>query len=578
MLVVEYDFKTIKLNYCLVLLFFILIGCKSTNEVTTSPVKSVPIEELSSVDMKTWYQKDYQQDSIPGISLDKWYKQNNKKPKNKKIIVAVIDTQIDLKHEDLQGQIWTNLEEIANNGIDDDHNGYIDDINGWSFTGTKSGGYVVWNSFEYVRIVNNWGSLFKDKTEFQIDTQYLHKYRQYQRAVKRLEERNKYYRNWLKSLKYNIAVYPKVKDTLKYFFPKEDYTYHQLDSMYNKYKINSKTYKQRRDDNDQDLGALIDCMMANLEVNHKTLENIKDLEVQLDSVVNKSLNLIYNERLLIGDNPTILEIGYGNNNVSNTIKGVRTIQDHNTMVSGIIAANRTNEKGIKGILQNVKIMPLNISPSGDEHDKDITMAIRYAVDNGAKVINMSFGKEFSMHEDWVLEAFKYAEEHNVLLVRSAGNESLNVDKNESFPRDIPLGGLKEICGNFITIGSSTHKLDSTFVSDYSNYGKNNVDLFAPGDKIYTTSASNSYKSDSGTSLAAPMVSGTAALIWSYYPNLTVTEVKQIILESGTAYDIEVLVPGGEGKKVKFSELSKSGKVLNVYDAMELAKKVSKKKR
>jgi subtilisin family serine protease len=288
--------------------------------------------------------------------------------------------------------------------------------------------------------------------------------------------------------------------------------------------------------------------------------------------------LSYNERLLIGDNPTILEIGYGNNNVSNTIKGVRTIQDHNTMVSGIIAANRTNEKGIKGILQNVKIMPLNISPSGDEHDKDITMAIRYAVDNGAKVINMSFGKEFSMHEDWVLEAFKYAEEHNVLLVRSAGNESLNVDKNESFPRDIPLGGLKEICGNFITIGSSTHKLDSTFVSDYSNYGKNNVDLFAPGDKIYTTSASNSYKSDSGTSLAAPMVSGTAALIWSYYPNLTVTEVKQIILESGTAYDIEVLVPGGEGKKVKFSELSKSGKVLNVYDAMELAKKVSKKKR
>ena len=578
MLVVKYDFRKMKVNYYFGLLFFILLGCKSTNVDTNSSVKSVPIGELSTSVMKTWHQKDYQQDSVPGISLDKWYKQNCKKPKNSEIIIAVIDTQIDLKHEDLQGQIWTNLKETPNNGIDDDKNGYIDDINGWSFTGTKSGGYVVWNRYEYVRIVSEWATLFKDKTEFQINNKDLHKYKEYQRAAMTLQEKTKYYKNWLKSLKHNVAVYPKVKDTLKCFFPKEDYTYHQLDSMYKKYKINDKTYKQRRDDNDQDLGALIDYRMVNLEVNHKTLEDLKDMKTQLDSVVNKNLNLSYNERLSIGDNPTILEIGYGNNNVSNTIIGVRIIQDHSTMVSGIIAADRKNEKGIKGISQNVKIMPLNISPSGDEHDKDITMAIRYAVDNGAKVINMSFSKEFSMHEDWVFEAFKYAEEHNVLLVRSAGNESLNVDKNESFPRDIPLGGLKEICGNFITVGSSTHKLDSTFVSDYSNYGKNNVDLFAPGDQIYTTKAGNSYGYDSGTSLAAPMVSGTAALMWSYYPNLSVQEVKQIILESGTAYDIEVLVPGGEGKKVKFSELSKSGKVLNVYNAMQLAEKVSIKKR
>ncbi|MNQ61141.1 Cell wall-associated protease precursor [compost metagenome] len=286
------------------------------------------------------------------------------------------------------------------------------------------------------------------------------------------------------------------------------------------------------------------------------------------------MNLNYNERLPIGDNPTILEKGYGNNNVSNTIKGVRTIQDHNTMVSGIIAGNRTNGKGIKGIAQNVEIMPLNISPSGDEHDKDITMAIRYAVDNGAKIINMSFGKEFSMHEDWVVEAFKYAEEHNVLLVHSAGNDSQSVDENDSYPRDISYDESKEICSNFINVGSITHKLDSTFVSDFSNYGKQNVDLFAPGDEIYTTGAGNIYKTESGTSFSAPMVSGTAALIWSYYPKLSVSEVKQIIMDSGTAYDLEVLVPGEEGKKVPFSELSKSGKVLNVYNAMQLAEKVS----
>ncbi len=562
--------------YTLVFFFLISIGCKSTKESTFSSGKLPPKKEFNPLTMKIWHQKDYRQDTIPGISLDKWFGQNKKRPKSKNIIVAVLDTQIDLSHEDLQGQIWKNPNEISNNGIDDDKNGYIDDINGWSFTGTKSGGYVVWNRYEYVRIVKEWRLLFEDKREFQIDVHDLYKYKEYQRALKTLEEKDKYYRKWFKSLNYKAAIYPMVKDTLKYFFPKEDYTYQQLDSIYKKYKINDKKFWQRRDDNDQDLGALIDCMMANLEMNQKTLEDIKDQQTQLDSIVNKNLNLNYNERLPIGDNPTILEKGYGNNNVNNTIKGVRTIQDHNTMVSGIIAGNRINSKGIKGIAQNVKIMPLNISPSGDEHDKDITMAIRYAVDNGAKIINMSFGKEFSMHEDWVLEAFKYAEEHNVLLVHSAGNDSQSVDENESYPRDIRYDESKEICNNFINVGSITHKLDSTFVSDFSNYGKQNVDLFAPGDEIYTTGAGNIYKTESGTSFSAPMVSGTAALIWTYYPKLSVAEVKQIILDSGTAYDLEVLVPGGAGKKVPFSELSKSGKVLNVYNAMQLAEKVSKK--
>jgi cell wall-associated protease len=557
------------------LVFLIFVGCKSTKETASASFKLTPKKEFSPLTMQTWHQKDYPQDSIPGISLDKWYSLNKKKPKNKSIIVAVIDTQIDLKHEDLQGQIWTNPNEIKNNGIDDDKNGYIDDINGWSFTGTKSGGYVVWNRYEYVRIVEGWGPLFKDKTESQIGTQDMHNYKEYQRAVKTLEEKNKYYNNWFKSLKHGVAIYPLMKDTLKHFFPKENYTYKQLDSMYKKYKINDKRYRQMRDDNDKDLGALIFYMMVCLEVNENTFEQVKDKETQLDSIVNKNLNLDYDERLPIGDNPTILEKGYGNNNVSNTIKGVRTIQDHNTMVSGIIAANRTNDKGIKGIAQNVKIMPLNISPSGDEHDKDITMAIRYAVDNGAKIINMSFGKEFSMHEDWVLEAFKYAEEHNVLLVHSAGNDSQNVDEYKSFPRDISYDGSKEICNNYINVGSTTHKMGSALVSDYSNYGKQNVDLFAPGEEIYTTGAGNIYKIDSGTSFSAPMVCGTAALIWLYYPKLTAAQVKQIILDSGTAYDIEVILPGTTDKKVPFSELSKSGKVLNVYNAMQMAEKVSK---
>jgi cell wall-associated protease len=559
-------------------LFLFLLSCKSTIEVV-SPVEKLKFKnEFNQFVLKNWYQKDFLQDSIPGISIDKWYSLNKCKLKNKSIVVAIIDTQIDSKHEDLQGQLWTNNKEIPNNNIDDDKNGYIDDKNGWSFIGTKSGGYLVWGNFEYVRIIRGWEPLFKDKKESEIIISNLSNYRQYLRASIKFEKENILYKKWLKSMKHSVSVYPLIKDTLKHFFPKEDYTYNQLDSLYKKYKINDKTYKQRRDDNDKDLGALISFMMVNLDSNEKTYNDTKDKEAQIDSIVNKNLNSLYDDRAFIGDNPNTLEKGYGNNNISNNRLGYRTIQAHSTKVSGIIAANRENNIGVKGFSQNIKIMPLNISCSGDEHDKDITMAIRYAVDNGAKVINMSFGKEFSLKQEWVSDALKYAEEHNVLVVHCAGNDGFNVDENPYYPSDVVYDGTGEVRDNFINVGSISQKLDSTFVSSFSNYGKKNVDLFAPGENIYTTVPDNKYDFDSGTSLAAPMVSGTAALIWLYYPNLSVQEVKKIILDSGTAYDLEVIVPGTKDKRVKFSELSKSGKVVNVYNAMQMAEKVSKSKK
>jgi cell wall-associated protease len=321
-------------------------------------------------------------------------------------------------------------------------------------------------------------------------------------------------------------------------------------------------------------------MMANIELNTNSIEKLKDLCIQQDSIINKNLNPNFDERKLIGDNPNVLEKGYGNNKISANIEGVRIFQDHNTKVSGIIAANRNNNKGIKGFAQNIQIMPLNISPSGDEHDKDIAMAIRYAVDNDAKVINMSFGKEFSLHKKWVHEAFKYAESHNVLLVHCSGNNGFNTDENPYYPNDIAYDGTGEVCNNFINVGSIAQKVDSTFVSSFSNYGKQNVDIFAPGEKIYTSSAGNNYKFDSGTSLAAPMVSGTAALIWLYYPKLTAAQVKNIILDSGVAYDnLQVQVPGEkEGVLKPFKELSKSGKVVNAYNALFMAGEVSKRKK
>jgi len=568
-----------KMKLINIFFFFLLLlaGCKSSKEIH-NPTLTISKNNLLPASLKNWYQKDYINDTIPGISLEKWYQLNREKPKSNVIIVAVIDTQIDINHEDLQGQLWINHKEIPNNGIDDDQNGYIDDINGWNFIGTKSGGYVVWNRYEYVRIIQKWGPLFKDKKESQIDSKDIYKYREYHRALKKYEEKGPSYKKWLKSLNYRIELYPIITDTLKYFFPQEDYTYKMLDSLYKKHKVNDKEFWQRRDGVDKDLGALIGCMMLNLELDQKDLEDIQNHQTQLDSTVNKNLKIDYNERLLIGDNPDILEKGYGNNNVSNNKAGHRSLQYHCTKMAGIIGANRENNIGIKGILQNVKIMPLSISSPGDVNDKDVAMAIRYAVDNGAKVINMSFGKEFSLRREWVTEAFKYAEEHNVLLVHCAGNDGVDIDKEPFYPNDTNFENFEEVCSNFINVGAVTNKLSNTFVSDFSNYGKQNVDLFAPGDQIYTTTANGGYTFDSGTSMSVPMVSGTAALMWSYYPNLTAAQIKQIIMDSGTAYDIEVILPGTKDKKVPFSELSKSGKVLNVYNAMQLAKKISKNKR
>lgn len=551
------------------LICFFIISCKSAKETTTSSVQSKDA-------MQAWYQKDAAEDTIPGISLNKWYNQNKKKSK-RDIIVAILDTQLDVNHEDLKGQFWVNSKEIPNNGIDDDGNGYIDDINGWNFTSNKKQDYVVWGNFACVRIIRKWGPVFKDKNEDQIAAAELPNFKEYQRALKVYEKESSDYNNWLKSSRYSVALFPIVKDSLKHYFPKEDYTYQQLDSLYKIYKINDKTFRQRREDNDRDIGALIGFMKFRFENNENTMEKMLDTEREIDSIVNRNLNLNFNDRAVIGDNPNVLEKGYGSGSISISKKGFKNLQGHCTKVAGIIGANRNNNLGIKGFSDRIKLMPLNISYSGDENDKDIAMAIYYAVDNGAKVINMSFGKDFSSNQQWVSDALKYAEKHDVLVVHSAGNDRSNTDEFRNYPSDVNFDGTSEICNNFINVGSTSKKPDSKFVSPFSNYGKQNVDLFAPGQEIYTTTKDNSYGSDSGTSLAGPMVSGTAALIWSYYPKLTAVEIKQIILESGTPYNLEVIVPGTKDKKVPFSDLSKSGKVLNAYNAMILAEKVSKKK-
>lgn len=559
------------INKTFFLLFYVLLF-----SINAFPQQKTTEEKLI---LRDWYKKDFEKDKVLGISLNKFHVlKKGEKTKTKKVIVAVLDTQIELHHQDLKPAIWINKKEIPNNKIDDDKNGYTDDVNGWDFLGTKKGEYMVYENYEYVRIIREQSGKFQNVKRENVQIAEIENYDEYQRALKLYEAKNKFFKNWRKSLIFDISVYKKVKDTLKHFFPKEDYDLNKLDSLYKKYKTNDKTYRQRRDNNDQDLGALISYMSANLEVQHTTLEHIQGQKAQLDSVIERNLNIDFKERGEIGDDPNQLEIGYGNNKIGANIPGIQLINEHSTRVAGVIGACGKNKIGISGFSDDIIIMPLHVSASGDEHDKDIATAIRYAVDNGAKVINMSFGKNFSLHKDWIKEAFKYAESHNVLLVHAVGNDGINIDESPFYPNDYNYDNKEEVSGNFINVGSINSKYGEKMVSYFSNFGKKNVDLFAPGEDIYTTIEESKYDFDSGTSLAAPMVSGAAALIWSYYPNLTVQQVKQIILESGTKIDFDVIQPQSINKKVPFSELSKTGRVLNVFNAMELAEKWSKGKK
>ena len=552
-----------KVGFSIFVFGFLFVSCTANKK----GVKS----DIDNYFKENWHYLDFEKGKTYGISLQNLYNENTIKRNSNSVIVAVLDTQIDLNQEDLKGQIWFNLKEIPDNKIDDDKNGYIDDINGWNFVGKPNGGYFSYGNFEYTRVVKNWSTYFVNKNSVSLDSVVM--FEEYKSAQAKLEKSIKYYDGWKKSLDFRIKHYKLVEDTINYFFPKKDYTVTKLDSLYQKHKINDKTFKQRRDDNDLDLGALVYYKKVDLELGDKVIEDLIGPSNQFDSIINKNLNINYVDRDLIQDNPNKLEKGYGNNQLNL----YKNLNYHSTVVSGTIAGNRKNNIGVKGFHDNIKIMPLSISLSGDEHDKDIANAIYYAVDNGAKIINMSFGKEFSLEKKWVFDAFKYAEKHNVLIVHIAGNDKFDIDKNPYYPNDNDYVNNKEIVGNFINVGSISKRTDSTMVSSFSNYGKVNVDIFAPGEEIYVAKPDNKYGYDSGTSLAGPMVSGTAALIWLYYPKLTVKQVKNIILESGVTIDKMVVKPGTKDVMVHFSDLCKTGKVLNTYNAFLLAKKISKQK-
>lgn len=506
---------------------------QAITDVTNLPQRTSALPEAQ---LQRWSHLDILKDTVPGMSVDRAYEELLKnRPLPKKVIVGVIDSGIEIDHDDLKNHIWTNPKEKAGNNIDDDKNGYIDDIHGWNFLGKSNH-----ENLEFVRVIKRGD----DGSE------------QYKKALeKRAEEVAELETNRERVL----GMIPfDQHDILVKHFGKEEYTVADLDAI--------------SDTASEEVKNAAKAMHPVVEKgNFSRLVGYKDY---LDSQLNYHLNLDFNGRELVGDDHTdINDKIYGDNDVL----GDREHAKHGTHVAGIIAQSRHNNLGGDGVASNVtEIMALRAVPDGDEYDKDIALSIRYAADNGAKVINGSFGKYFEENSQWVRDAIKYAETKDVLIVVAAGNDAMDLNANggvDRYPNDnIKMG--PEISNNFLVVGALAPVFSDKMVSSFSNYGNYDVDVFAPGSKIYATVPNNTYEYLQGTSMASPNAAGVAALVRAYYPEFTAGEVKKIIMDSGVPVNKEVAV-GSETRN--FSDISTSGKMVNAYNALLLAEKLSKKK-
>jgi subtilisin family serine protease len=527
--------RIVKPFYLAAVVALALTSCGTTSKMVSTPVENIDAiktktTKLAENDLQRWSHLDLVIDTIPGMSVDKAYAELLKGKKSKKVIVGIVDSGVDINHEDLKAVIWTNPKEIANNGKDDDKNGYIDDVHGWNFLGD-----TVNEQLEMTRIVKqgpNTPEYAKAKAALDAELEGINgqkaQIEMILKAEKALEE-------YLKNPNFTLAEVKAMKT--------EDETLLEYKGIFTQYLAR------------QDKAAFDERLKGGLK--------------QVSDQLSYNYNVDFDGRSIVGDNPNDLnDTKYGNNNVVGP-----NPEDalHGTHVAGIVAQVRGNGIGGDGVANNVAIMAVRAVPNGDEYDKDIALGIRYAVDNGAKIINGSFGKYFSPQKEWVLDALKYAAKKDVLVIFAAGNDSKDLDVVNKYPSD-SYDGAPEVSDNVLIIGALNNQYTTNLVASFSNYGKKNVDIFAPGMQIYATVPNNKYRYLQGTSMASPNVAGVAALIRSYYPKLSAAQVKQIIMLSGTPLKNTVLVDEDQ-HEANFAEISSTGKIVNAYNALLMASKM-----
>lgn len=503
-----------------------------------------------------WQHLDYGKDGFQGISTAKMYEAvAGKKPVE--VVVAVIDSGVDVEHEDLKDVMWVNADEIPGNGIDDDKNGYVDDVHGWNFIGGKDGKNVGADQLEITRLYAKYKKKYENANYDDLSKKEKKQYKKYEHYKKVVEEK-------LAGAQQDLMLYSTVMsaiDAVGKEIGKENFTLEDLEKF---------------ESTDPQLSRGVDVLTSILSQG----TTVEDLRGQLEGAIKHfsaqaefQYNTDADPRAIVGDNYSdSYEKGYGNNDYQGPDAG------HGTHVAGIIAASRGNDIGMDGVSNAAKIMTLRAVPDGDERDKDVANAIIYAVDNGASVVNMSFGKGYSWDKEAVDKAVKYACKHDVLLVHAAGNSHQNNDNTDNFPNDSyeKAGWFKpKNAKNWLEIGALSWQGGEDAPATFSNYGKDQIDVFSPGVAIYSTIPDNKYAHFDGTSMAAPVAAGIAATIRSYFPELSAIQVKEIIMASAVPQTQKVKTPG-TGELVNMKELSVTGGAVNAYRAIELAKKTEGK--
>lgn len=522
---------------------------------------------------KDWFLRDPEADHVQGISVEKTYSTLLKGKPSRTVVVAVIDSGIDIEHEDLKGVIWTNEREIPGNGIDDDKNGYVDDVHGWNFLGGKDGRNVAEDTYEVTREYARLKKTYENVDEKKISKKQRAEFALWQQVKAKYERDFKSNKEQYDQYKQQYELYDNALGTLNFC---DSVLSHSMGgravmkSSLNEINATNDTILFAK----QTLSKVLENIDGDVAVS-EFLEELKEYLGQLREgldhysvAVEYGYNLDFDSRTIVGDDPANLyEKGYGNNDVEGPDAR------HGTHVAGIIAADRRNEIGINGIADNVKIMAVRAVPNGDERDKDVANAIIYATDNGAQIINMSFGKGFSPQKEVVDKAVKYAESKGVLLIHAAGNDGDNVDKEANYPSRILKNGTA--VKNWIEVGASAAGADEHFVASFSNYGKKSVDLFAPGVEMYSTVPNDQYEDLQGTSFASPATAGVAALLMSYFPDLSAADVREILRQSTRKFDGLKVTRPGSSEDVPFSGLSSTGGLVNAYEAVKMAETYKK---
>lgn len=511
-------------------------------------------------DLKTWYHKDFATTNVYGVNTNNAYKfLESKGLKPKKVVVGVLDSGVEVDHPGLAKNMWVNTREIPNNGIDDDKNGYVDDIHGWNFIGGKKAD-INSDNLEVTRMVKKYQSIFEGQDSAQNRANIAkmpEEYAMYQKSKKLFDEKSGEARRNYQYFKGFSDAIPSIVATLG----GKTLTQENLNN------INSNSPETMR--NVQILGNILqdpkNVGLTPKEVQEVLEKEIKDALKHYESQAKYHYNLDFDPRKeIVGDDyDNYNEKIYGNNNYEGPDAA------HGSHVAGIIAGLPHGKEVQYGVAHKVaKIMTVRTVPDGDERDKDVANSIRYAVDNGAKILNMSFGKSVSPGKKYVWEAMKYAEEKGVLLVKAAGNENHNIGEEEYFPTNFKKqSDEKPFVSNMIVVGASTN--DADFLrANFSNYNGKMVDVFAPGQEIYSAVPDGKYEYFPGTSMASPMVAGAAAVLWAYMPNLTPQQIKEALVNTANKSSVNAMIKSNTNNR--FDQISVAGGVIDLYKAAKYA--------